>query len=309
MTKNKIDLMNEIERGDSNKIAREYIESLLIETRHIDAKVPSTELELYGTSLKTPVMSAAFSHLYKLADDGMCEMARGMKRAGAISWVGMGSAKELKSIIRENPNTIKIVKPHADNKLILDEIRQAEEAGAIAVGMDIDHVFTKDGGTDGFEGTKMAPKSMDELALFVQLTKLPFIVKGVLSESDAQKCVQIGAGGMVVSHHHGLMDYAIPPLMVLPDIASIADGKMPVFVDCGISSGLDAFKALALGATAVCAGRSLIPILQEKGAKGIAQEMNAITKQLAGAMAKTGCASISKITPDIIWTRTGRMTV
>lgn len=293
--------MNEIERGDANQIAREYMDSLLIETRHIDAVVPSTKLELYGASLDTPIMSAAFSHLYKLADDGMRKMARGMKQAGAISWVGMGSAEELKSIICENPYTIKIVKPSADNKRVLSEIREAEEAGAIAVGMDIDHAFKKDGATDEIEGVKMAPKSMDELARFVQATKLPFIIKGVLSESDAEKCVQIGAGGIVVSHHHGILDYAAAPLMVLPRIAETVRDKMPIFVDCGMDTGLDAFKALALGATAVCAGRFLISILQEKGADGIKDEVNDMTKQLAGAMAKTGFGTLSQINSGVIW--------
>ena len=80
--------------------------------------------------------------------------------------------------------------------------------------------------------------------------RIPFIVKGILSVQDAYKCLQAGAAGIVVSHHHGIMDYALPPLKILPRIVKAVGGRMPVFVDCGIASGMDAMKALLLGRTA-----------------------------------------------------------
>jgi len=77
---------------------------------------------------------------------------------------------------------------------------------------------------------------------------LPFIIKGVMSAQDAMKSVEAGAGGIVVSHHHAIMDYSKPPLLVLPEILRVVDGKILVFADCGIGSGMDVFKALAVGA-------------------------------------------------------------
>ena len=101
----------------------------------------------------------------------------------------------------------------------------------------------------------MHTKTASQLKEYVAASKCPFIVKGVLSAQDAEKCVEAGVSGIVVSHHHGIMPYAVPPLMILPEIVKVTKHRIPVFVDCGIESGADVFKALALGADAVCVGR------------------------------------------------------
>ena len=126
-------------------------------------------------------------------------------------------------------------------------------------------------------------------------------MKGVLSVRDAEKCLEAGVRGIVVSHHHGIMEYAVPPLMILPRIAEAVGGKMPIFVDCGIATGYDAFKALALGATAVCVGRAVLGPLKESGAEGAAKYIRQMTRELAGVMARTGCADLSSIDRSVIW--------
>ena len=108
---------------------------------------------------------------------------------------------------------------------------------------------------------------------------------------------------MVVSHHHGILDYALPPLMILPKIVKAVGGAFPIFVDCSISSGMDVFKALALGATAVCAGRSLMEPLKENGAEGVRKKIQVMTEELSGAMARTGSPNITHIDPSVIWKR------
>lgn len=85
----------------------------------------------------------------------------------------------------------------------------------------------------------------------------------------------------MVSHHHGIIDYAVPPLMILPEIVRVVQKQIPVFVDCGIESGSDVFKALALGADAVCVGRALMGPLQVNGAEGV-QEKIASSDRRAG---------------------------
>ena len=118
-------------------------------------------------------------------------------------------------------------------------------------------------------GEEMAPKSLEDLKLFVNSTKLPFVVKGVLSVTDAQKCLEAGVRGIVVSHHHGIIDYAVPPLMVLPEIVETVGDSMPIFIDCSISSAYDVFKAIALGATAACIGRTILEPLKVGGAESV----------------------------------------
>lgn len=281
--------------GDSNRITKEYFDSILIEMRHIDAEIPNTQLQLYGETFSTPVMTAALSHLDRLREDGMVKMAEAAAAANAIHWAGMGGEEELERMIATGAKTIKIVKPYADNRIIFDKLAHAERAGAFAVGMDIDHAFNARGEYDEVIGSPMRPKTQAELSEFVRFTKLPFIIKGVLSESDAEKCVEIGVGGIVVSHHHGIIDYAVPPLKILPRIAEIVGGRFPIFVDCGFESGSEVFKALALGATAVSVGRNLMVPLKESGADAVKEEILKITSGLKGIMARTGSASLSAI--------------
>ena len=293
--------MNNIRAGDANQITREYFDSLLIEMRHIDAVIPNTTLNLYGETFSTPVMMAALSHLERCHSEGMTEMARGAKAANAVMWAGMGDYDELERITATGAKTIKIIKPYADNDEIFRKIEHAEKCGCIGVGIDVDHSFNSRGEYDVVLGLHMTGKSLDEIAQFVKATKLPFIIKGVLSTQDAHKCIEAGVNGIVVSHHHGILDYATPPLMILPEIVKVIDGKMPIFVDCGVESGIDVFKAIALGATAVSVGRAMMGPLSESGADGIVKTVHDYTAQLAGAMSRTCSPDISHIEASLIW--------
>ena len=286
--------------GDSNNITREYFDSLLVEMRHIGASVPDTTLNLYGETFATPVMTAALSHLDKCHPGGMAELAKGAKAANAVMWVGMGDEDELERITATGAKTIKIIKPYADNGVIFGKIAHAEACGCIAVGMDIDHAFNGRGEYDTVLGLKMTGKTLDEIRQFVNAAKLPFVIKGVLSVRDALKCVQAGVQGIVVSHHHGIMDYAAPPLMVLPEIVKAVNGAIPVFVDCGVESGMDVFKALALGATAVSVGRALMGPLSEGGAESAAKAIRGMTAQLSGAMARTCSPDLARIDGSVV---------
>ena len=294
-------------QGDSTRFTREYFDSLLLEMRYIDGVLPSTKLELYGETFSTPIMLAALSHLQRVHPEGMVEAARGIKAADAVMWAGMGDEAELEGITATGAKTIKIIKPYADNRDILKKIEHAEKQGCIAVGMDIDHSFSRKGKYDVVFDLEMRPKSLDEIRELVKATKLPFIIKGVLSEQDAYKCLDAGVQGLVVSHHHGHVDYSLPPLRILPAISRIVrtysntGRKIPVFVDCSIDRGMDAFKALALGADAVSVGRIIMGPLGEEGAEGVRKFVVQMTEELAGAMAATGSPDIHHIDPTVIW--------
>ncbi|MHB8061658.1 MAG: alpha-hydroxy acid oxidase [Ruminiclostridium sp.] len=289
--------------GDSNQITREYFDSLLIEMQHIDSVIPSTKLELYEETFDTPIMTAALSHLDNCRPNGMVEMAKGALAANAVMWTGMGEEAELEAITATGAKTIKIIKPHSDNNIIFKKIEHAEKCGVMALGMDIDHSFNNKGKQDTVLGHPMSPKTLDEIKSFIKATKLPFIIKGVLSEQDAYKCMEAGVKGIVVSHHHGIQDFAVPPLMILPKIVKVIERNIPIFVDCGVSSGIDVFKALALGATAVSVGRVLMNPLADEGANGVQKKIQEMTQELSGAMARTCSGDIVNIDSSIIWKR------
>lgn len=119
--------------------------------------------------------------------------------------------------------------------------------------------------------------------------------------SDAIKCAELGAGGIVVSHHNGRLKDAIPPLAVLPQIIEKVDNKMPVFVDCGICSGTDAYKALALGAAAVSVGGHLIPLVRKEGKEAVKQRLEEMRLELRGVMAYTGVKDMANFDPTVIY--------
>lgn len=289
--------------SDSDRLTRDYFDSLLLETRYLDTdRLPSTKMELYGYTFDTPIMTAALSHLGNTAENGMITYAAAAARSNAVHWVGMGPDEELEAIIATGAKTIKVVKPYADEKEIFRKIEHAVKAGCFAVSMDIDHSFNGTGGYDFVLGCNMKAKSTSQLKEYVQAASIPFIVKGVLSAEDAEKCLAAGCAGIVVSHHHGLMPFSVPPLMVLEDIVAATANEIPVFVDCGIISGMDAYKCLALGATAVSVGRHLMPILKD-GPEAVSNRMNEMTAELAGIMARTGVTELSEMDSTIIHRR------
>jgi len=229
-------------------------------------------------------------------------MAEGAAAAGAVVWSGMGPAEELEAMTATGASVIKIIKPYADRDSIREKIRHAEKCGALAVGIDIDHAFDRRRGYDHIDGMDMYPLSSAELAEFVAGTSLPFVIKGVLSRQDARKCLDVGVQGMVVSHHNGRLDCAVPPLMILPEILEETQGRVPLFVDCSIQTGLDVFKALALGATACSVGRPLMNRMKTEGAQGVREAVEDITRDLAYTMAMTCSKDIGSIDPSVVRT-------
>ena len=151
-------------------------------------------------------------------------------------------------------------------------------------------------------GEKMAVQTADMLRSYVESTKLPFFVKGVLSVRDALICADIGAKAIIISHHHGRMPYVVPPMMILPEIREALYGKdVKIIVDCGIESGADVYKAIALGADAAAVGRSMLPYLEKDGAAGVEAYLTKVQNELRYIMSNTGFAKVSDIDDSALW--------
>ena len=282
--------------GDSVRITREYMDSLLVESRIIGAVRPSTKFEFLGETFDTPIMTAALSHI------DLAGMAQGAKEAGAFVSIGMGDNEIFSSVLRTGAKVMKIVKPYADHGEILSRIRFAEEHGAMAVGMDVEHsIHADDAEADCIYGLQMKLPTMDELRSFIRGTKLPFFIKGALSVQDAKRCMDLGCAGIILSHHNGLMRYAVPPVRLLPKIREAVGDRLLLIADGGMESGYDAFKALALGADAVTVGRPLMAPLKEKGPEGVRDVLAAMTRQLQAMMYRTGSEDLRHIDPSVIW--------
>lgn len=284
-------------KADSIQIARQYLDSLVIESRILGAVHPTSKVTILGAEFDTPIMTGALSHL----KGGMAGFAQGAKLAGALCSVGMGDNESLGEVLATGAKVIKVVKPYADKAEILSRIRFAEENGAFGVGMDVEHATNVEDDEDSVLGDfPMKLPTLDELREYVSATKLPFFFKGALSVQDALTARELGAAGVILSHHNGLMKWATPPYMLLKDIRKAVGRDLILIADGGIEDGFDAFKALALGADLVCIGRPLMPAYDKDGPEGVAEVIRTFTKELKAMLLRTGSADPAGIDPAVI---------
>jgi len=290
--------------SDANEITLRYMDSLLIGESLIDSVVADTTAEFFGEKFSSPVMTPAFSHLgcYNGRElNGLEEYTAAARDLKLLNFVGMMENEGFEKIMAQGGKTVRIVKPYADNGKVIDQMQFAEAAGAFGIGMDIDHIFGNNG-YDVVVGEEMAAQTSEMLAGYIAMTKLPFVVKGVLSVKDAVKCAELGAKAIIVSHHHGRLPYAVPPMMILPEIKEALKGRdVKIIVDCGIGSGADVYKAIALGADAAAVGRSMLPSLEKGGTEGVKEFLNGVTKELRFIMSNTGFKKVSDIDASLIY--------
>ena len=135
-----------------------------------------------------------------------------------------------------------------------------------------------------------------DLAWLREHTRLPIILKGILSAEDARLAIEHNVAGIIVSNHGGRqMDGAIGALNALPGIVEVTKGRLPVLFDSGIRSGSDMFKALALGASAICLGRPYVYGLAIAGEHGVREVIQNILAEFDLTMALAGCATLKDI--------------
>ncbi len=145
-------------------------------------------------------------------------------------------------------------------------------------------------------------KSVDEMREIIRYAQMPFVIKGIMTPEGAQKAVDAGAAGIVVSNHGGRVQGGVPSTAeVLPAIAEKVKGKLTIFVDGGIRSGLDIFRAIALGADGVLIGRPVLTAIYGAGEDGFRVYMDKIVSELKSTMTMCGAASLKDITADKIW--------
>jgi len=136
-----------------------------------------------------------------------------------------------------------------------------------------------------------------------KIVKVPMVVKGILTAEDATACLEHGMDGIIVSNHGGRsMDYGPSTLEVLPEIVAAIGGRIPVLTDSGYRRGSDILKALALGANAVLLGRPTRWALAAFGTPGVERLLDMIQRELVGAAAAAGRASMASIDKSLVKT-------
>lgn len=273
-----------------------------------NANNPDTSIELLGKKMRIPVFAAPVSGTTLNMGGKFTEqeyiswIIDGCLKAGIYPMVGDTAVDSflltnLVELKKAGGDGIAVIKPWKNSEVI-NKIHMAEEAGAYAIGMDIDAAGLI---TLALHGKPVGPKSVEDIREIVQSTKLPFILKGIMTPDEAILAAEAGVAAIVVSNHGGrVLDQTPGVADVLPEIASKVKGKIKILADGGVRTGVDVLKLLALGADAVLIGRPFIPASFGGQSEGVETYINSIADDLKSAMILTGCNSIGEITIRIL---------
>ncbi|NLI90514.1 MAG: alpha-hydroxy-acid oxidizing protein [Epulopiscium sp.] len=273
-----------------------------------DCSDPDTSTEIFGREMDIPVFAAPVAGT-------TLNMGGKFTEEEYISWVIDGCLKSgiypmvgdtavdsflitnLNELEKVDGNGIAIIKPWK-NEEVIKKINMAKDAGAYAVGMDIDAAGLI---TLALHGKPVGPKSLEDIKEIVESTDLPFILKGVMTVDEAELAVKAGVDAIVVSNHGGrVLDHTPGTADVLPEIAKKVKGKVKILVDGGVRSGADVLKMIALGADAVLIGRPFVTASFGGQSQGVASYINTIKDDLKSAMILTGCRSLEDCNMDIL---------
>ena len=272
-------------------------------------KPVDTSFELFGKKFSAPIFIAPLGALSMHYGDKHTDitynniLVPAAANYGVCALTGDGVDPEvLKNAANDMEKIggvgIPTIKPW-NKEFVFEKLDILNEKGIFAAAMDVDGAglpFLK----------KMNPnagsKSVDEMKEIISYAKMPFIIKGIMTVKGALKAVEAGADAIVVSNHGGRVQGNTPSTAeVLPAIAEAVKGKLKIFVDGGIRSGVDVYKALALGADAVLIGRPVVPFIYAEGEEGFKVYMDKIVGELEDTMAMCGTPTLKDITRENVF--------
>ena len=275
----------------------------LVEKRPID-----TSLSLFGKNFQYPFFAGPVGAVNMHYGDSLNDVSyndilvSSCAEFGIAAFTGDGMDSNVmmaatEAIKKAGGLGIPTVKPW-NVEMVREKMALVKDAGAFAAAMDIDAAglpFLKN------FNPPAGSKSVEELREIVKAAGVPFIVKGIMTVKGALKAKEAGAAAIVVSNHGGRVPDQCPATAeVLEEIAKAVDGSMKIFVDGGIRSGTDVFKALALGADAVIIARPFVTAVYGGGREGVEAYIQKIGSELADTMAMCGVSSLAEITRDCV---------
>jgi len=301
------------------------------------ADVSSLDLstELFGQKLDFPILVAPTAGHQQFHPEGELETRRGASAARTIMMVSSGASYPIDKIAAsaEGPLWFQLYARDTPEGT-QERVENAQAAGCRVVALTIDvqyhshrerllhnrHLATPVPGASAAREQARSQRRKPEpppppyglrrqnpdltwgiLQALRVYTKVPLLLKGVLTAEDARLAVEHGADGIVVSNHGGrYLDYAPSSLEVLPEIEEAVGGRIPVLLDGGIRRGTDILKALALGAKAVLVGRPPLWGLGAYGAAGVRRVLEILQTELALAMGHTGRRDIASIDRSLV---------
>ena len=272
-------------------------------------KPVDTSFELFGHKVDIPVFAAPVGAMQLHYGDKYNDLqyndilVSACAQAGIAAFTGDGTnpavMEAAAEALKKNGGCgVPTVKPW-NMDTIREKMELVKAADPFAIAMDIDAAglpFLKN------LNPPAGSKTVEELKEISAMAGKPFILKGIMTVSGALKALEAGASGIVVSNHGGrVLDQCPSTAEVLPAIVDAVGGRMTVLVDGGIRTGMDVFKALALGADAVLIGRPFVTMVYGGGAEGVQVYVDKLKAELSDTMAMCGAHSLSDIKRSMIY--------
>ena len=285
-------------------------------------ETPSLRTTFLGHSIDSPVILAPIGSIASFHPDGALAPARVAARRHTISCIGTLAWPSLTEVAAQVPG------PHifqlyvrGDRDWLRALVGRAEDAGYVALCFTADspggarrerdlhnrHRLRDDAARPNLpEGGGLGVQfqvrfNWDDFDWLRSLTRLPIILKGVLTAEDALLAVEHGADAIYVSNHGGReLDHLPAAMEVLAEIVEAVRGRAEVVVDSGFLRGTDVVKALALGARAVGIGKLQVWGLAAQGERGLEQALEILDEEMRHALRLIGVGTLDELTPSYV---------
>jgi len=296
----------------------------------VDVSEVTTATTVLGAEASMPLLVAPTAYQRMAHPEGELAMARGAAAAGTVmclSTLATSTIEEVAEASGDGPRWFQLYWS-PDRGVVRDVVERAEVAGftALLLTVDLPELGRRERDLrTGFEIPEEIPvpiflalaenvgaisptdinwavdRSLTwrDLDWLRSVSRLPVLVKGILTAEDAVLAVESGADGVVVSNHGGRqLDGVAAALDALPEVVEAVGDRGVVLMDSGVRRGTDVVKALALGAQAVLAGRAPLWGLAVDGADGVQRVLELLREEIALALALCGCASPGAVTRE-----------
>ena len=289
---------------------------VLVDVRHRDLSTT-----FLGHRLSLPVMLAPIGSIEFFHSEGALAPARVAGRKGTISFVSTMATPSLEAVAgaAQGPLIFQLY-VRRDHDWVAGIVRRVEEAGYIALCVTVDSavygrrerdLHHRFGPRERLDRPNLGDAAMtddyqsgwtwEDLAWLRDTTRLPIILKGVLTPEDAVRAVESGVEVVYVSNHGGRqLDHAPATIDLLPEIARVVAGRAELLVDSGFVRGTDVIKGVALGARAVLIGKLQTWALAAEGEAGLARALDLLEEEISTTLALVGVPQVSALGPEAV---------
>lgn len=300
----------------------------LMPRRLVDVSKVDMSVDLFGTNWETPILLAPVGSIFHR--EGAIAVARAAQKQKTLQILShvqataRGNSAEAVTKARGGPIWYQLYASQRWEET-RQTVKRAESAGCPVLVFTVDTLpgrnletaqrFQRldtrqcsachtDGRTNQSTQTSRANPNIltwDTVRRLKDTTSMKVLVKGIESPEDAQLCVQYGADGLIVSNHGGrATETGRATIDNLPGVVQAVTGRIPVLIDGGFRRGTDIFKALALGARAICIGRPYLWGVVAFGEPGVEAVLSILRRELNLVMAQCGKRSLAEIGPSSV---------